>query len=355
MVYRQLRPWFLFGLHLGASAAALIVVLGGLLAVADKRQVPIEPAPETGKAATQTDKILANAEALSREVAELLRKMGYEASEKQSAASAWIDRKPQRSDGPLDTSPSRVIRPAQFPERDDSSQAWRPAPPDHPTGRTETLAGSPEVGVAPAEPNRSSEMTATTETAARSPAVGVAAAEPSPSSETTATTETLARSPEVAVAPVQSTQPSEPATSPEGVIDASAGIAEPRVEAGTEPQIESPKEGDTKAAQTGPVEPTPADTRDVVAKAWALIQQGDMKGGQLALEQPVADGNARAAFLLAATYDPNRHRAWRRDPKLRSALEKSELRPDSTKARELYARAAAAGHAQARARAEALK
>src|SRR5215204_2547534 len=145
MVSRQLRPWFLSGLHLGASAAALVVVLGGLLAVADKRQVPIEPAPETGKAATQTDKILANAEALSREVAELLRKMGYEASEKQSAASAWIDRKPQRSDGPLDTSPSRVIRPAQFPERDDSSQAWRPAPPDHPTGRTETLAGSPEV------------------------------------------------------------------------------------------------------------------------------------------------------------------------------------------------------------------
>jgi hypothetical protein len=98
-----------------------------------------------------------------------------------------------------------------------------------------------------------------------------------------------------------------------------------------------------------------AERRNVVAQAWSLIQQGDIKGGQLVLEQALADGNARAAFMLAATYDPNRHKAWRNNLKIRAALERSEIHADVTKARELYGRAAAAGVAQAKARAEALK
>jgi hypothetical protein len=134
-----------------------------------------------------------------------------------------------------------------------------------------------------------------------------------------------------------------------------AGLAEPRVEAEREPPIESLNEAETEPAQRVSVEPRPAGRRNVVAKAWALIQEGDIKGGQLALEQALADGNARAAFVLAATYDPNRHKAWRKNRKIRAALERSEIHPDATKARELYGLAASAGVAQAKARAEALK
>lgn len=318
---RRLGPWLVSGLHLGGAAAGIVVVVGSLVAVAERAQVSIESTTDTRKAATQTKKILAEAEALSREVADLLRKMGVEASKKQSA-SVWADPKPERSDNTLSTlSPSP--EPAELPERRKSSQLSTPVPSDSVTGRTGTLAQSPEVAVPPEKP--------------------------SPSRETTQRTETQTRTSEAAVAPVQPTQPPELASSLQDAVDATAGIAEPRAQTGKEAQDGSLEEAETEARQK------PADRGDVVADAWALIQQGDIKGGRLALEQAVAHGNARAAFLLAATYDPNRHRAWRRNPKLRSALEKAELSPDPTKAREFYARAAASGHAQARARAEALK
>ena len=80
-------------------------------------------------------------------------------------------------------------------------------------------------------------------------------------------------------------------------------------------------------------------------RAEALIQIGDISGARLLLERAQQNGNPRAAFLLAETFDPH----------ALSKLGILGIRGDAQKARENYARALALGVDGAAERIEALK
>jgi hypothetical protein len=87
------------------------------------------------------------------------------------------------------------------------------------------------------------------------------------------------------------------------------------------------------------------DTGELLQRGRALLARGDVSGGRLLLERASSMGEARAAFLLAETYDPGRLVA-RRSPGLRG---------DADMARRLYNEAYAGGIAEARQRLEALR
>ena len=87
------------------------------------------------------------------------------------------------------------------------------------------------------------------------------------------------------------------------------------------------------------------DEARLIARAEFLITQSDFSGARLLLEYAVEKGSARAAFMMAQTYD------WRM---LRS-IQTHGVRGDSGKAQELYELAAVAGIEKARERLEALK
>ncbi|MCG7393088.1 hypothetical protein MHY87_09240 [Microvirga sp. ACRRW] len=83
----------------------------------------------------------------------------------------------------------------------------------------------------------------------------------------------------------------------------------------------------------------------LVARAEELFQKGDVSGARLLLEHALSNGHARAAFLLAETFDPH----------ILSKLGARGIRGDVGKAREYYAQAQALGMSQASERMEALK
>jgi TPR repeat protein len=82
-----------------------------------------------------------------------------------------------------------------------------------------------------------------------------------------------------------------------------------------------------------------------VRRADALFRSGDVSGARLLLERSMEAGNARAAFLLAETFDPH----------VLASLGALGIRPDPAKARDLYARALALGVQQAGERMQALR
>ena len=82
-----------------------------------------------------------------------------------------------------------------------------------------------------------------------------------------------------------------------------------------------------------------------MGRADMLIKQSDFTGARLLLERALEKGSARAAFMMAETYD------WRT---LR-ALRAYGVRGDPEKARELYELAAVAGIEHAQERLEALQ
>ena len=88
-----------------------------------------------------------------------------------------------------------------------------------------------------------------------------------------------------------------------------------------------------------------ADEARVIARSEFLIKQSDFSGARLLLEYAVEKGSARAAFLMAETYD------WR----MLRPTQAYGVRLDAEKAQELYELAAAAGIEKARERLEALK
>jgi len=88
-----------------------------------------------------------------------------------------------------------------------------------------------------------------------------------------------------------------------------------------------------------------ADEARLIARAEFLIKQSDFSGARLLLEYALDKGSARAAFMMAETYD------WRM---LRS-MQTHGVRGNSEKAQELYQQAAVAGIEKARERLEALK
>ena len=83
----------------------------------------------------------------------------------------------------------------------------------------------------------------------------------------------------------------------------------------------------------------------LVARASALLRQGDIGAARIVLERAVEMGSGQASFSLAETYDPLILAKWGT----------YGTRGDTIKAQDLYAKADAAGIKEAKARVEALR
>ena len=88
-----------------------------------------------------------------------------------------------------------------------------------------------------------------------------------------------------------------------------------------------------------------AEEAKLVARAESLIKQFDFASARLLLAYALEKGSARAAFMMAETYD------WQ----ILRSLQAYGVRGDDQRAREFYQLAAAAGIEKARERAEALQ
>jgi hypothetical protein len=98
-----------------------------------------------------------------------------------------------------------------------------------------------------------------------------------------------------------------------------------------------------RAEQTMPS--PPADEDKLLARAHALVLQGNIDGARLWLERAMQTGSARAEFDLAQTYDPHMLSIWNT----------YGVRGDVAKARDLYSRAYSRGITEAKKRMEALE
>ena len=83
----------------------------------------------------------------------------------------------------------------------------------------------------------------------------------------------------------------------------------------------------------------------LMARASALLGQGNIGAARIVLERAAETGSAKASFALAETYDPVILSAWGT----------YGTRGDATKARELYAKAHAGGIQEAKDRFNALR
>jgi len=88
-----------------------------------------------------------------------------------------------------------------------------------------------------------------------------------------------------------------------------------------------------------------AEEAKLVARAESLIKQFDFVGARLLLAHALEKGSARAAFMMAETYDRQILRSW----------QAYGVRGDAQMARKFYQLAAAAGIEKARERVEALQ
>ena len=87
------------------------------------------------------------------------------------------------------------------------------------------------------------------------------------------------------------------------------------------------------------------ETTRLVARASALLSQGDIGGARIVLERAAETGSAQASFMLAETYDPGILSAWGTHG----------TRGEVTRARELYPKAHAGGIPEAKDRFNALR
>jgi hypothetical protein len=83
----------------------------------------------------------------------------------------------------------------------------------------------------------------------------------------------------------------------------------------------------------------------LIARAGALLGQGNIGAARMVLERAAETGSARASFMLAETYDPVILSAWAT----------YGTRGEPTRARELYAKAHAGGIEKAKDRSDALR
>ncbi len=90
---------------------------------------------------------------------------------------------------------------------------------------------------------------------------------------------------------------------------------------------------------------SPVDEPRLLARATELLRQADISGARPLLEHALEHGSARAAFMLAETYDARVLQSWRA----------RGISGDLAKARELYEQAQAGGIEDAKARIDALK
>lgn len=112
------------------------------------------------------------------------------------------------------------------------------------------------------------------------------------------------------------------------------------------PSVESKVPVASEATVLASVAPhSVADEQRLLVRANALLRQADISGARPLLEHALGHGSARAAFMLAETYDARVLKSW----SARGVL------GDSRKARELYEKAQAGGIEDAKARIETLK
>ena len=88
-----------------------------------------------------------------------------------------------------------------------------------------------------------------------------------------------------------------------------------------------------------------AETARLIARASALLSQGNIGAARIVLERAAESGNAQASFMLAETYDPVILSAWGT----------YGTRGEAAKARELYAKAHTGGIREAKERLDALR
>ena len=87
-----------------------------------------------------------------------------------------------------------------------------------------------------------------------------------------------------------------------------------------------------------------AEAARLIARASALIRQGNIGAARITLERAAESGDAEASFMLAQTYDPAILAAWGT----------YGTHGEAAKARELYAKALAGGILEAKERSDAL-
>ncbi len=120
---------------------------------------------------------------------------------------------------------------------------------------------------------------------------------------------------------------------------ASGSKGEPNPEAARNTPTPLSGAGEIRGAQQSPTLPSPEEAR-LLARAEALIKQGNITGAQLLLARGLSLDSAHAAFLLAQTYDPRQLSSWG----VRG------IPGDATKAQELYTRAYMGGVSEAKTR-----
>ena len=101
----------------------------------------------------------------------------------------------------------------------------------------------------------------------------------------------------------------------------------------------APEQPAAAVSQGGP------EVARLMARASALLGQGNIGAARIVLERAAETGSAKASFALAETYDPVILSAWGT----------YGTRGDATKARELYAKAHAGGIQEAKDRFNALR
>jgi hypothetical protein len=106
---------------------------------------------------------------------------------------------------------------------------------------------------------------------------------------------------------------------------------------------------ETQAVKTAVTEPPTAaeaqgNAEALIARASALLGQGNIGAARIVLELATESGNAQASFMLAETYDPVILSAWGT----------YGTRGDAAKAREHYAKAHTGGIREAKDRLDAL-
>ncbi len=105
------------------------------------------------------------------------------------------------------------------------------------------------------------------------------------------------------------------------------------------------REAASRSASASAASHSPVDEQRLLARANALLRQADISGARPLLEHAREHGSARAAFMLAETYDARVLQSWGA----------RGISGDLAKARELYERAQAGGIEDAKERIEALK
>jgi chromosome segregation ATPase len=134
---------------------------------------------------------------------------------------------------------------------------------------------------------------------------------------------------------------SSPQRPPESTRSTSQAQATDRIPP-TDPKVAAVPE---RTAPTAAPPRSPADEQKLLARANALLRQSDISSARQLLELALARGSARAAFMLAETYDPPVLESWRA----------RGVTGDPARARDLYQRAKAGGIDDADERIKALR